>query len=199
MQLFTRTALTAMVLLGLTALFAAGCSLKKPAEQASTTQTVDKDPIHSIAAKDKKKLLADLEKDIAVLSEMREDTSVLTKAFTSKALAGLVEANASDRAAGRIKVYVFEDSELYVSSFAAKKLVAVTWTYIDNSHYIDKETGDRITEPTGAPRKFALAVVKENKRWKIGQLMAPAVAPPAGEGAETTGSPARTDTGSQGH
>lgn len=196
MRPFIKTALMAVTLLGLTALFAAGCSLNKDVKQASTTETIsatktpEKSPIHGIDAKDKKKLRADVEEALAILPELREDTSILTNGFNGAALDNLVEARANDQADGKTKIYVFKDSDLQVN-FASNKLVAVTWTYIDQSYYINKDSGDRITEPSGTERKFALAVNKEKKRWKIGQLMAPAKeGDPKPEGAEATPSPA---------
>ncbi len=157
----------------------AGCTIKK-GEDSSKKAKDNKDKklgaSHTVNKKEEKKILKDVKENIALLAQMREDTTTLAKGFTSQALENLVKTHDEDMADGKIKVRVFEKSD-YSVNFASKKIIAVTWSYVDKSYYIDKDTQKVVQKPEKKKHTFALAVVEDNKHWKIGQIMLPAKEP----------------------
>ena len=152
-------------------LISVGCSVNK--KTVSPNKPAGPKGTHVLTKKESKQLFDDIKEDIDILSKLGEDTSTLSKGFTSQALTNIVNANNKDLAEGKQKIWVYKDNKL-TYSFATKKIAAVTWIYVDNSHYIDKNTKKILSAPPNKKQTFNLAAIKKDNRWKIGEIMFPA-------------------------
>lgn len=167
---FIKTKSLVIVAILLVGLIAAGCTKPEPKPTAAKKPGhAAKDVVHSLSKADEAALLKSVQEDLQILAGLGEDTAPLANGFTSDALTGLVNAAAKDRAAGKRKVRVFENTHLFVS-FATKKLAAVRWTYLDKSYYVNRRNV-AITPPANIKQRFNLAVANQDGRWKIGQIM----------------------------
>lgn len=154
------------------ALFAAvsgGCtSAKKDTAQVPKTKRAG-DTGHTASSKEKTKIVQSAKKAMALLEQVRDDTSVLDTFLAEplkKRTAAQIDA---DSLAGRIKIRKLTDSK-YVFNSAINDVAGVEMTYKDDSYYVDKN-GKRLTEASGSSKKLSLELRKVSGKWKISNVL----------------------------
>lgn len=137
---------------------------------------------HAVSAKTRDEILNDAREAIKLLEPIGEDTAALSKILGDPLRAQTVAQISADSRAGRVKVRRLTDPKFTFKN-SIKNIAGVMLTFKDDGYYIDKKTGRRLTEPTGATESLILALHKADGKWKIysilGKAKPPAQSPPA--------------------
>lgn len=144
---------------------------QKTAQRSSQPNLIMKS--HMIKAQEQKVLLKQVEEDLKIIMDSNEE-SKLGEALTGAALRLTLEQISKDKEAGRQKVRRYDSIKLKFANYT-KGVAGLTLTFLDKSYYISLKTGKPLTKPSNKPTKILVAVKKEDKRWKIFNVLSPQV------------------------
>ena len=118
----------------------------------------------------KKQIETDLKEDIQYMQS--KNPHDYTKGLIGRALTQFNTAYENDFAGGKIRVRVYNTTELNVIGMQFGVPEAI-FKFTDNSYYIDAKTRQAVSKPLGLKRQWAIGMAKDDKdgQWKISVIM----------------------------
>lgn len=127
-------------------------------------------PVSKSSVIDKKlktEVTRDVQTDIHIITEVTGNPSAFQGALVGSALETFVKQVNDDLAAGKVKIRRYENIKIKVED-VKKDLARVSFSFIDESHYVDKNNSAKsLGLPDGKDKSFALHLKKVDGRWKI--------------------------------
>lgn len=128
-------------------------------------------PAHTISEQTQKKIVSDAYQNLKTISRVTTDVSLLKKAMAGEALRDMTRAIQKDLKAGRVKKRVYAETKITFENYT-KGVAGVTAKFLDKSYYVDRKTGQPLSDPKNVPQRFALALKKVGGQWKIIRVLA---------------------------
>jgi hypothetical protein len=155
--------LAALTAVGATFFFMSGTNSQQKAPEAAKSS---KSASHDLGKKEQDKLMRDVAEAIEMLQALTDDTASLSAFLAEPLLTQTAQEIEQDSAAGRVKVRKLTDVKLVFGGFLPDNAI-VTLGYRNDGYYLDKSTGEPVTEPTGADEEKLLTLRKIDDKWKI--------------------------------
>jgi len=140
------------------------CGKSKTAGEASKKKIPS--TAHVVSKKEKAAILRDARRAIKLLRRVEDDTGTLDNFLADPLLKQTAKDIDTEIQAGRIKIWRLDDVKLELVNYTSG-VAGLSLKYKNNSHFIDKNSRERLTEPTGKLTKLGLGLKKLKGRWKI--------------------------------
>lgn len=146
-------------------IFMSGCD--NGAQPGDTTPTqAHGAPAHQVTPEIEKKVIDDATDDLKIIAASGKDAAGLARALTGKALEEARTTLTNDLAQGKYRQRDYQGIQVRVQDVTGT-VAGVSAEFDDNGFYVDAGTGAALTDPTREHKKYALAMVEEDGRWKI--------------------------------
>ena len=153
------------------ALVALSCGSGGSDSQPSTVDTTATSA-HDPSPQVKDQIVADATADLNLIASSGKDTSVLPQALKGTALQNTTDTINQDLAAGKYKKRDYQNLQVRLDDYNYP-IAQVVAEFDDNSYYVDANSGQALSQPTGQHMTFDLALVEEEGRWKIQGIFLP--------------------------
>ncbi len=167
----TKRKLTVILLLGLASLVIVSCGSGAQAGTGTgTTQNFTE--LHSATPDQQKRILADVNDDIKVITGVTTNPAGFSQALSGPMLDGQKKQFDQDMAKGRYRKRDYRNVTIKFEGYN-DPVAELTLEFDDFGYYVDAKTGARLSQPTGQHQKYDMAVKVDGGRWKIEGLFAP--------------------------
>ena len=162
--MFSSLRLAKIVVILMITLSIVACQKSNPVKKADSKKP--KLGAHAISADDEKLVIKQTKENIKIISGVTTETNALKKALTGSALSALSDQIKKELGEGKIKIRKYDSVKLEIKN-ATTGIVGLKMTFIDRSYFVDKDSKERLTAPTGKKETFIIVSEKVGKRWKI--------------------------------
>ena len=128
-------------------------------------------PPHSLTPEEQERLITETTENLNKVAQAGSDVSLLPEALTGTALEETTQQIQDDLAQGKVKKREYQNINISMNQFNYP-IAQVVAEYDDYGYYADANSGASLTQPSASHVKLALAVIEEDGRWKIDQILA---------------------------